>query len=110
MTVELVESPAIEGGIRVNVVASESHQELAPFTDVPVGRDVLLTAKGGNGENGLDGGDGIDGMDGVDGVDATESSDATVRDPSSLRGNPQLTIVLSQAQTAGTVESKFSQL
>ncbi len=80
MSVELVESPVVQGGIRINVIASQSYQQLAPTTEVPVGRDILFTAKGGDGENGLDGGDGVDGMGGVDGTDATESSDATVFD------------------------------
>lgn len=75
---ELVESPAFQGGIRINVIASQSYQQLAPTTDIPIGRDILFTARGGDGENGLDGGEGVDGMDGADGVDATESSDATV--------------------------------
>jgi hypothetical protein len=83
MTVELVESPVVQGGIRINVIKFESYQQLAPTTEIPVGRDILLTARGGDGENGLDGGDGVDGMDGVDGVDATETSDATVFDHTS---------------------------
>lgn len=76
---QLVESPVIKGGIRAIVVASQSSQELPSFVDVPVGRDLLLTAIGGNGEDGMNGEDGGNGHDGVNGVDASEVSDATVR-------------------------------
>lgn len=47
--------------------------------EVPVGRDILISAVGGNGEDGLDGGHGQDGSRGGNGSDATEAVDATVR-------------------------------
>ncbi|RYC54649.1 hypothetical protein CHU98_g11559 [Xylaria longipes] len=72
LSVEIVESPVIKGGLRATVLASQSSHELPSSIDVPVGRDLLLTAIGGNGE------DGDDGRDGVDGVDASETSEATV--------------------------------
>ncbi|XXG98999.1 hypothetical protein Hte_005332 [Hypoxylon texense] len=77
LSVQLVESPVVKGGIRAIVIASQSSQELPSTVDVPVGRDLLLTAIGGNGEDGMSGEDGGNGQDGVDGVDASETSDAT---------------------------------
>lgn len=79
LSVEIIESPVIKGGIRATVLASQSSHELPSSIDVPVGRDLLLTAIGGNGEDGMNGEDGVDGRDGVDGVDASETSEATVR-------------------------------
>lgn len=76
---QLVESPVVKGGIRAIVTASQSSQELPSSVDVPAGRDLLLTAIGGNGEDGMNGEDGGNGQDGVNGVDASETSDATVR-------------------------------
>ena len=108
MTVELVESPLVQGGIRINVIAFQSYQQLAPTTEIPVGRDILFTARGGDGENGLDGGNGVDGMDGIDGVGATESSDATVcnRILITLHLKMQLTETLRLEPRAEMVESK----
>ncbi|KAI0185555.1 hypothetical protein EV127DRAFT_502358 [Xylaria flabelliformis] len=79
LSVQILESPVIKGGIRAIVLASESSHELPSSVDVPVGRDLLLTAIGGNGENGINGEDGVDGRDGVNGVDASETTEATVR-------------------------------
>ncbi|KAJ8132669.1 hypothetical protein O1611_g955 [Lasiodiplodia mahajangana] len=77
LSVQIVESPVINGGIRAIVLASQSSRELPSSVDVPVGRDLLLTAIGGNGEDGMNGEDGADGRDGVNGVDASETSEAT---------------------------------
>ncbi|KAF2970549.1 hypothetical protein GQX73_g3031 [Xylaria multiplex] len=84
LSVQIVESPVIKGGIRAIILASQSSHELPRSVDVPVGRDLLLTAIGGNGEDGMNGGDGVDGRDGVNGVDASETSEAT---PGSNGGN-----------------------
>ncbi|KAI0420609.1 hypothetical protein F5X98DRAFT_331382 [Xylaria grammica] len=77
LSVQIDESPEIKGGIRATVIASQSSHELPSFVDIPVGRDLLLTAIGGNGEDGMNGEDGVDGRDGADGVDASEASEAT---------------------------------
>ncbi|KAI1772106.1 hypothetical protein F4818DRAFT_188364 [Hypoxylon cercidicola] len=87
LSVQLVESPVVKGGIRAIVVASQSSQELPSFVDVPVGRDLLLTAIGGNGEDGMNGEDGGNGHDGVNGVDASEGSDATAGSDGGHGGN-----------------------
>jgi hypothetical protein len=50
-----------------------------PPVEVPAGRDILISALGGNGEDGLEGVDGQDGLRGENGSDATEVVDATVR-------------------------------
>lgn len=70
---QIVESPVIKGGIRAIVLASQSSHELPPSIDVPVGRDLLLTAIGSNGEDGMNGEDGVDGQPGVNGVDSSET-------------------------------------
>ena len=95
-----MESTVNAGGICVNVIDSQSHQQLPDSVEVPIGRELKLTARGGNGikqfdrsntasykrltvptlgENGCDGEDGEDGEQGDDGTDATEAVDATVR-------------------------------
>ncbi|KAI0438286.1 hypothetical protein F4803DRAFT_535612 [Xylaria telfairii] len=84
LSVQITESPVIQGGIRATVIASQSSNKLPSSIDVPVGRDLLLTAIGGNGEDGMNGEDGTDGRDGVDGTDASETSEAT---PGSDGGN-----------------------
>ncbi|KAI1743032.1 hypothetical protein F4680DRAFT_410839 [Xylaria scruposa] len=84
LSVRILESPVIQGGIRAIVLASQSSHELLSPVDVPVGQDLLLTAIGGNGENGMNGEDGVDGRDGVNGLDASETSEAT---PGSDGGN-----------------------
>ena len=53
--------------------------ELPSSIDVPIGRDLLLTAIGGNGEDGMNGENGVDGRDGINGEGASETSEATVR-------------------------------
>lgn len=73
LSVQIVESPVIKGGIRAIVLASQSSHELPPSIDVPVGRDLLLTAIGSNGEDGMNGEDGVDGQPGVNGVDSSET-------------------------------------
>lgn len=52
---------------------------MLPPVEVPAGRDILISALGGNGEDGLEGVDGQDGLRGENGSDATEVVDATVR-------------------------------
>ncbi|KAI1129448.1 hypothetical protein F5Y10DRAFT_290977 [Nemania abortiva] len=77
LSVQIVESPVIKGGIRAIILESQSSHELPSSIDVPVGRDLLLTAIGGNGEDGMNGEDGADGRDGINGMDASETSEAT---------------------------------
>jgi len=50
---------------------------LPEITEVPVGRNIKLTAIGGKGENGHNGGNGQGGLDGQDGISATEVDDST---------------------------------
>jgi hypothetical protein len=80
--VELTESQAAQGSIHVAVVGVVSEHQIGTAFDVPVRRDILLTAIGGAGEDGQDGGDGQRGMNGVDGTAATRVADATVSDTS----------------------------
>lgn len=79
LSVQLVESPKVKGGIRATVLASQSSHKFPSSVDVPIGQDLLLTAIGGKGEDGMKGEDGGNGRDGVNGADASETSDATVR-------------------------------
>jgi hypothetical protein len=79
--VELLESTVVQGGIRVNVLQSQSLQQPPSAVEVPVGRDVLLTATGGDGEAGDFGGNGENGSDGEHGTAATRTTDATVSIP-----------------------------
>lgn len=76
---QLVQSRVVQGGICAIVLASQSSRQLPSSVEVPVGRDVFLTAIGGNGEDGMNGEDGESGLNGADGIDASETSDATVR-------------------------------
>lgn len=79
LTVQVSESSVNEdGGLHIDVVAVEPEGVLPPAIEVPAGRDVLLSAIGGNGEDGRNGGDGEDGLAGMDGTDATVVLDATV--------------------------------
>ena len=78
---ELLESTVVRGGIRVNVLQSQSSQQPPSVVEVPVGRDVLLTATGGDGEAGDLGGNGGNGSDGEHGTAATRTTDATVSIP-----------------------------
>lgn len=85
LVVELSESRQIYGGIHVNVIEVVSRQQPPSSVEVPVGRDILFTAIGGDGESGQPGGDGQDGDDGTDGIEATRVSDATVGKDSIFR-------------------------
>ncbi|KAI0965132.1 hypothetical protein F4678DRAFT_467800 [Xylaria arbuscula] len=87
LSVQIDESPAIKGGIRATVLASQSSHELLSYVDVPVGRDLLLTAIGGNGEDGMNGENGVDGRDGADGADASETSEARPGSDGGYGGN-----------------------
>jgi hypothetical protein len=78
LAVELTQSTTVQGSIHVDVARFESTQQPGGPFDVPIRRDILLTAIGGNGENGLDGGNGQRGIDGVSGTAATRVADATV--------------------------------
>lgn len=78
---ELLESTVVQGGIRVNVLQAQSLQQPPSAVEVPVGRDVLLTATGGDGEAGDFGGNGGNGSDGEHGIAATRTTDATVSIP-----------------------------
>ncbi|KAN0083855.1 hypothetical protein V8E54_002943 [Elaphomyces granulatus] len=77
ITLRLSESREVYGGIHVDVIPTEPEGEVWPPMEVPVGRDILISAVGGNGEAGLEGGDGQDGLRGENGSDATEVVDAT---------------------------------
>lgn len=76
LAVQLSQS-ATRGGILVERIEHRSAQNPPRRIEVPVGRDLVLTAIGGRGENGHNGGDGQRGEDGVNGTDATTGSDAT---------------------------------
>jgi hypothetical protein len=56
---------------------NRSVHRLPEITEVPVSRNIRLTAIGGKGENGHNGGNGQGGLDGQDGISATEVDDAT---------------------------------
>jgi hypothetical protein len=77
LVVGLFESSTTQGAIRVELVKHSSTQQPPQSTEVPIGRNVVLTAIGGDGEPGDDGGHGQSGLDGADGVGATTASDAT---------------------------------
>lgn len=77
LAIQLFESQTAQGAIHVRVLESTQAHHLPPATEVPVGRDLRVTAIGGIGESGHKGGNGQDGMDGVDGSDASRGSDAT---------------------------------
>lgn len=77
LAVRLSESNISQGAIRVERIEYSSTHQPPQNTEVPVGRNVLLTANGGDGECGHNGGDGQRGSDGVDGTGATKGSDAT---------------------------------
>jgi hypothetical protein len=77
LAVHLAESRISQGAIDVRIVESTESHRLLPHTEVPIGRDLRLTAIGGIGETGHNGGDGQHGLDGVDGTPANKGSDAT---------------------------------
>ena len=79
LAVELSESIEREGYLHAAVVRSDSWQQPTPSVELPPGRILLLSARGGTGENGHSGGDGQSGLAGVDGLAATRDTDATVR-------------------------------
>lgn len=66
-----------QGAIRVERMEARSTHRSPPVTEVPGGRDILLTAIGGEGEADQVEGDGQWGIDGVDGTYTTRPSDAT---------------------------------
>lgn len=65
-------------GIRVEVRKSQSTVDLPVSMNVTSGQNLLITARGGNGEDGGIGGSGQNGKGGIDGTPATEDEDATV--------------------------------
>lgn len=77
LVVQLSESNLSQGAIRVQRRENRSVPRLPEVTEVPVGRDIRLTAIGGRGENGHEGGNGQGGLDGQDGTGASEADDAT---------------------------------
>ncbi|CAO2648302.1 Nn.00g075690.m01.CDS01 [Neocucurbitaria sp. VM-36] len=77
LAVQLSESQLAQGAIHVRVVESSQAHRLARDSEVPIGRDLRLTAIGGIGESGHGGEDGQRGMNGVNGIGATRGSDAT---------------------------------
>jgi len=77
VAVRLFESERSQGAIRVDVENFSSSHRPPRSTEVAIGRDLILTAIGGNGESGHTGGDGQSGMNGANGTDATKGSDAT---------------------------------
>ena len=76
--VELSESVDSEGYLHAAVVRWESWQEPVQAIDVPPGRNILLSAVGGAGEDGRKGGDGRSGLRGIDGLSATCETETTV--------------------------------
>jgi hypothetical protein len=66
------------GGVRVNVLAQDASNQVPTVTEILPRGNVLLTAKGGDGEPGRQGGDGQSGMPGTAGRDATQHTEATV--------------------------------
>jgi len=89
LTVQVSESSVnMDGGLHIDVVAVQPQGALPSSIEIPAGRDVLLSAIGGSGEDGLNGGDGEDGLDGLDGTDATSVSFATVSEHSHKENNP----------------------
>ncbi|KAF1848784.1 uncharacterized protein K460DRAFT_428134 [Cucurbitaria berberidis CBS 394.84] len=77
LAVQLFESNVSQGAIRVERVNYSSADQHPQSTEVPVGRNILFTATGGNGECGGNGGHGQNGYNGTDGVGASKASDAT---------------------------------
>jgi hypothetical protein len=77
LAVLLSESQLSQGAIDVQVVDSTQSHRLPAHIEIPIGRDLRLTAIGGIGETGQDGENGQDGLDGVDGTPASKGSDAT---------------------------------
>jgi hypothetical protein len=78
LAVELSESTVRPGGVRVNVLAQDASNQVPTVTEILPRGNVLLTAKGGDGEPGRQGGDGQSGMPGTAGRDATQHTEATV--------------------------------
>jgi hypothetical protein len=72
------ESVEQEGYIHAVVVQWEGRQQPVPVVQVPPGRQILLSARGGDGEAGRTGGDGQSGLVGVAGAAATREQDAQV--------------------------------
>jgi hypothetical protein len=77
--VELLESTNSPESFIVRALGQQPENSVAPVTQIPPQRDIVLQAIGGNGEPGRRGGDGGPGRDGIAGIDATEVLDATVR-------------------------------
>lgn len=77
MVIQLFESELSQGAIRANVVDYRSAHRPPPTTEVPIGRDLVLTTIGGNGEAGHQGGHGQEGLAGANGTNATTRTDAT---------------------------------
>jgi hypothetical protein len=64
--------------VRVSVLAQEASNQVPAVTEILPRGNVLLTAKGGDGEAGRQGGDGQPGMPGRAGREATQHTEATV--------------------------------
>ncbi len=77
--VELFESGVRAGAIRVAVVQQDAPGHVPASAEIAAHGNVLLTAKGGDGEPGRQGGDGQTGMRGRRGTNATRQEAATVR-------------------------------
>ncbi|KAL9618831.1 MAG: hypothetical protein Q9160_006490 [Pyrenula sp. 1 TL-2023] len=77
LAVQLSESNLSQGAIQVETIEYRSMQHPPRITEVSIGKNLLLTAIGGEGESGHHGGDGQRGLDGVEGTGATTASDAT---------------------------------
>jgi hypothetical protein len=77
LAIQLSESQLSQGAIHVHLVDTSQPHSLPPDTELPIGRELRLTAVGGIGETGNNGGDGQHGLDGVDGTPASKGSDAT---------------------------------
>jgi len=60
------------------VLAQQASNQVPAVSEILPQGNVLLTAKGGDGEPGRQGGDGQSGMPGAAGTDATQYTEATV--------------------------------
>jgi len=78
LVVELLESTNSPETFIIRALGQQPENSVAPITQVPPQRDIVLRAIGGDGEPGRRGGDGAPGRNGVAGIDATEVLDATV--------------------------------
>lgn len=77
LAIQLTESQRSQGAVHMQVVDSSQSHRPPTHSEIPIGRDIRITAVGGISETGQNGGDGQHGLDGVDGMPASKGSDAT---------------------------------